>query len=132
MNCFEKFKRIISRNVSCLPFNADYKHVFFFRPNVYLHKVEEVETMAILDWVVNYIRKYGVSSKKFLIFVNYVLSTANVYDYLEKGLGDLAFANRVASTNNTIMEMYCSATGPTKIRSEFSTGSNRSMDHSGS
>ena len=71
-----------------------------------------METMATLAWVVNHIRKYGVSSKKFLIFVNYVLSTADVYDYLEKGLGDLAFANRVASTNNTIVEMYCSATDP--------------------
>ena len=67
------------------------------------------ERLDQLDWVVDHIKKHGKDSKKILIYVNYVLSTADIFEHLQGKLGEDGFDGPPCSKNR-LVEMYSAAT----------------------
>ncbi|KAK3108760.1 hypothetical protein FSP39_015041 [Pinctada imbricata] len=75
-------------------------------PNIYLHIEQAVERVESLQWTIDHLSRYGIKSKKILVYCRTLRSCQTLYMWCMEDLGDKAFLSSEHLVKDRLVDMF--------------------------
>ncbi|KAK3101271.1 hypothetical protein FSP39_002286 [Pinctada imbricata] len=76
------------------------------RPNIYLHIEQAVERVESLQWTIDHLSRYGIKSKKILVYCRTLRSCQTLYMWCMENLGDKACLSSEHLVKDRLVDMF--------------------------